>query len=115
MSKAVSDKYLSFAEELLVDAIREYLGPFDKPSKNTVFPAESGSYMTSAEFMVVPLAEIRASDSDAPAIKAFQRMSPTHLEHAILTLTKRMTDGRQVFSKVKLCDPMFCAMAGGGI
>lgn len=117
VSKAISDKYLSFAEELFVDAIREHLGPFDKPSKNTVFPQSSGSYMASAEFMVVPTAtEIRTSRrSDAPAIKAFQKMSPTHLEHAIATLTKRMTDGRQVFSKVSLCDPMLCATEGGGI
>ena len=115
LSKAISDKYLSFAEEVFVDAIREHLGPFDKPSKNTVFPQSSGTYMASAEFMVVPLPEIRASHSDAPAIKAFQKLSPTHLEHAIATLAKRMTDGRQVFSKVSLCDPMLCATEGGGI
>lgn len=103
LSKTVANKYFSFYEETLINALIDFYGPLDgKPNKYTCFPQSAGSYMASPEFMVLPMKDLVESTLDTPAMQAFRKMSPAHIEHAMLTLSKKIVDGRQVFDNKML-------------
>jgi hypothetical protein len=113
MHEDLFNEYPSFAESILLDAVREVLDKEPEGAdKRVPFPRE-GQNLQSEDYIIVGdivQAVVEATDPRAgPAVGAARKMGRSHQDHAKLTLAHTQKNGRSVWCPVKQNTPITSA------